>query len=66
MARIVVLGGGVCGLATAMMLARDGHDVVVLERDADPARSSTEAAWDSWERGGIAQFRQPHWRSSAA
>ena len=61
MARIVVLGGGVCGLATAMMLARHGHDVVVLERDAEAARSSTGAAWDSWERGGVAQFRQPHY-----
>ena len=38
MARIIVIGGGVVGLTTAMLLARDGHDVTVLERD--PARAA--------------------------
>jgi glycine/D-amino acid oxidase-like deaminating enzyme len=33
MADIVVLGVGVCGLASAALLAEEGHDVVVLERD---------------------------------
>lgn len=33
MADIVVLGAGMCGLASAALLAEDGHDVVVLERD---------------------------------
>ena len=34
MADILVLGAGLTGLTTAMLLARDGHDVTVLERDA--------------------------------
>src|SRR6478672_438092 len=32
-AEILVLGAGLCGLSTAMLLARDGHQVTVLERD---------------------------------
>jgi glycine/D-amino acid oxidase-like deaminating enzyme len=33
MARIVVIGGGIVGLSTAMMLAKQGHEVIALERD---------------------------------
>jgi 2-polyprenyl-6-methoxyphenol hydroxylase-like FAD-dependent oxidoreductase len=61
MAAIVVLGGGVCGLATALVLRRDGHEVVVLERDPAPVPDSPEAAWDGWRRQGVAQFRQAHY-----
>ena len=60
MARVCVVGGGVCGLGLAMMLARDGHDVVVVERDAAGPPASTDEAWEGWERKGVAQFRQPH------
>ena len=34
MAQIVVMGGGLNGLTAGMLLARDGHQVTVLERDA--------------------------------
>ena len=57
---MIVLGAGVCGLALALMLARDGHDVTVLERDPDPVPHDPEAAWEHWERDGVVQFRQAH------
>jgi 2-polyprenyl-6-methoxyphenol hydroxylase-like FAD-dependent oxidoreductase len=58
--RIVILGGGICGLGTALLLARDRHDVTLIERDASPLPATADAAWDDWGRKGVAQFRQPH------
>ncbi|HEY7205292.1 MAG TPA: FAD-dependent oxidoreductase [Methylomirabilota bacterium] len=66
MARIVVLGAGVCGLATAMLMARGGHDVTVLERDPGPVPETPGEAWTAWARGGVAQFRQPHYLQTRA
>lgn len=60
MANVLIIGGGVCGLGTALLLARDGHEVTVIERDADPLPDSPQEAWDSWARKGVAQFHQPH------
>jgi 2-polyprenyl-6-methoxyphenol hydroxylase-like FAD-dependent oxidoreductase len=60
MADIVVCGGSVIGLASAMLLARDGHEVTVLERDPSDPPASGEEAWDHWDRVGVPQFRQPH------
>jgi flavin-dependent dehydrogenase len=59
MADVVVLGAGPTGLATAMLLAGQGLDTVVLERDEAPP-DDPEKAWESWERRGVAQFRQAH------
>ena len=56
---VVVCGGGVIGMAAAMMLARDGHDVTVLgamPRHFRRRRSAREC----WDRVGVPQFRQPH------
>ena len=57
---VIIIGVGICGLGTALLLARDGHDVTLLERDADPIPNSPLDAWDNWTRKGVAQFRQPH------
>jgi 2-polyprenyl-6-methoxyphenol hydroxylase-like FAD-dependent oxidoreductase len=61
MSTIHILGGGVIGLSTAMMLARQGHSVTVFERDSEPLPGSPEEAWHAWERQGVAQFRLPHY-----
>ncbi|HEY7293806.1 MAG TPA: FAD-dependent oxidoreductase [Dehalococcoidia bacterium] len=66
MARIVVLGGGIVGLSTAMLLTRQGHDVTVFEQDGAALPGSPLAAWQDWERRGVAQFRQPHYLHAAA
>jgi 2-polyprenyl-6-methoxyphenol hydroxylase-like FAD-dependent oxidoreductase len=60
MARIVVIGGGIGGLTSGMLLARDGHDVAVLERDGAPPPESPDQAWNGWERRGVNQFRMIH------
>src|SRR3954447_4395201 len=61
MAKITVLGAGVAGLSTAMLLARDGHEVTVLERDAAPPPSNPDEAWRDWDRKGVNQFRLLHY-----
>ncbi len=60
MGSIVVCGAGVIGLSAAIMLARDGHQVTVLEADPAEAPSTPGEVWTSWSRKGVAQFRQPH------
>lgn len=54
--RVVVVGGGVAGLATAALLARDGHSVDLLEKnDAVGGRAG------SWERDGFRFDTGPSW-----
>ncbi|MFF5078643.1 NAD(P)/FAD-dependent oxidoreductase [Actinoplanes sp. NPDC000266] len=57
MANMTILGAGLAGLSTAMMLRDDGHDVTVLERDPAPPGGEP---WESWQRPGVNQFRLPH------
>jgi 2-polyprenyl-6-methoxyphenol hydroxylase-like FAD-dependent oxidoreductase len=57
MPRILVVGGGLIGLATAQLLAKQGHDVTVLERDPVPPPTTPADVIDGWERPGVMQFR---------
>jgi 2-polyprenyl-6-methoxyphenol hydroxylase-like FAD-dependent oxidoreductase len=58
---VLVVGAGVGGLTTAALLAGDGHDVTVVERDPSPPPASAEEAWAAWDRKGVNQFRMLHW-----
>jgi 2-polyprenyl-6-methoxyphenol hydroxylase-like FAD-dependent oxidoreductase len=60
MGQIVVVGAGVVALGTAMLLAGDGHRVIVLERDPEGPPSDPVEAWERWQRPGLNQFRMAH------
>lgn len=54
-----MVGAGIAALTTAMLLADDGHQVTVIERDPAGPPGPAEA-WERWERRGVNQFRLPH------
>lgn len=60
MSRIIVVGGSVAGLGTALALARGGHQVLVLERDATPVPDSPVEAFEKWDRRGAPQVHHSH------
>ena len=58
--RIVVIGGGFAGLGVSLGLARAGHAVTLLERDATPFPANPVDAFESWDRRGAPQVRHSH------
>ena len=57
--RVAVVGAGIAGLGAAMALAREGREIVVIDRDP-PAPENVEVAFDTWERKGVTQLRHSH------
>ena len=56
MPRTIIIGGGISGLATAALLAREGHKVTLLEQHAEVGgRAGT------WERDGFRFDTGPSW-----
>jgi len=48
--RVVIIGGSIAGLATALGLAARGAEVLVLEADPDPGVDAPEEAFLGWSR----------------
>ncbi|MEP7053966.1 MAG: hypothetical protein ABI912_01790 [Actinomycetota bacterium] len=57
-AAVTVLGSGTAGLATALVLARDGNRVRLIERDTFEPGGPADAV--HWPRKGVPQFLLPH------
>jgi 2-polyprenyl-6-methoxyphenol hydroxylase-like FAD-dependent oxidoreductase len=59
MARVVTIGGGFGGLATALFGARRGHEVVVIDRDGGPPDGPADTL-ATWSRPGVVQAPMAH------
>ena len=57
---VIVVGGGVVGLCSSLLLARDGHRVRLLERDPAAPPPRDQDPWGRWERRGVNQFQLLH------
>ena len=57
--RIAIAGGGIAGLTASLALARAGHEITLVERDAYAPLDGHHAAVD-WRRPGVPQFGHPH------
>ncbi|MBT2455450.1 NAD(P)/FAD-dependent oxidoreductase [Streptomyces sp. ISL-86] len=60
MAHVLVVGGGVGGLATALLTARRGHTAELFERDTRAPGTALDRDFFGWRRPAVPQATQPH------
>ncbi|MCX4540352.1 NAD(P)-binding protein [Streptomyces sp. NBC_01565] len=60
MAHVLVVGGGVGGLATALLAARHGHTAELFERDTRAPGTALDRDFFGWRRPAVPQATQPH------
>src|SRR5262249_40421032 len=57
---VLVIGGGITGLAAALILGKRGYRITVLERDPEAETDAASEAFAHWERRGAPQVRHSH------
>ncbi len=60
MADVAVAGAGVVGIVTALLLARRGHHVVLLDQDLNPPDGTPDDDFAGWQRPGVPQAQHGH------
>jgi 2-polyprenyl-6-methoxyphenol hydroxylase-like FAD-dependent oxidoreductase len=60
MADIIIVGGSVSGLASALALSQAGHSVDILERETVGAPDTVEEAHSAWPRPTVPQATHSH------
>lgn len=60
MAHVLVIGGGLGGLATALLAARRGHTAELFERDTRAPGTALDRDFFGWRRPAVPQATQPH------
>ncbi len=58
--QVIVIGAGIGGLCTALMLAPTGRDILLLERDGPLETADPDDLFRNWRRNGVAHVRQSH------
>lgn len=57
---VLVIGAGIGGLCTALMLAPTGREITVLERDGPIGNDDPDELFREWRRTGVGHLRQSH------
>lgn len=57
---VIVIGAGIGGLCTALMLAPTGRRVTILERDGPIGDADPDTLFRDWRRTGVGHLRQSH------
>lgn len=58
--KVLVIGAGIGGLCTALLLAPSGREIVMVERDGPLGTSDPDELFHNWKRNGVAHLRQSH------
>lgn len=58
--RVLVIGAGIAGLWSAMALAGNGREIILIDRDPDPPEGDADTAFHDWTRRGVGHLRHSH------
>ena len=57
---VIVIGAGIGGLCTALMLQPTGREITILERDGPIGTDEPDELFRTWKRTGVGHVRQSH------